>query len=116
MRLVSRSRLHRLGQVPVLNAFPDFGLFAGVTGSDLSDRFVDRMARHFATQHVIVWQRPVGYNYPLCAAGKLERAAQIKMSIFTHKLPVARGGARCQGVVRLHSIIRTAYLQAPVSC
>ena len=29
MRLVSRSRLHRLGQVPVLNAFPDFGLFAG---------------------------------------------------------------------------------------
>jgi hypothetical protein len=63
MRLVSRSRLHRLGQVPVLNAFPDFGLFAGVTGSDLSDRFVDRMARHCVTQHVIVWQWPIGYNF-----------------------------------------------------
>ena len=34
MPLVSRSRLHRLGQVPVLSAFPDFGSFAGVTGSD----------------------------------------------------------------------------------
>jgi len=39
-----------------LNAFPGFGLFAGATGSDPSDRFVDRMARHFVTQHVIVWQ------------------------------------------------------------
>jgi len=46
-----------------LNAFPGFGLFAGATGSDPSDRFVDRMARHFVTQHVIVWQRPIGYKF-----------------------------------------------------
>jgi len=106
-----------------LNAFPGFGLFAGATGSDPSDRFVDRMARHFVTQHVIVWQRPIGYKFtgrplPPCAAGKIERAAQMKTFPidFTHKFPVARGGARCQGMVRLHSIIRTAYLQAPVRC
>jgi len=24
---------------------------------------VDRMARHFVTQHVIVWQRPIGYKF-----------------------------------------------------
>jgi hypothetical protein len=52
--LVSRSRLHRPGQVPALNAFPDFGLSVGVTGSDLSARFADRMALHgFECMHVI---------------------------------------------------------------
>ena len=37
------------------------------------------------TQHMIVWQRPTGYNLrgnhdPLCAAGKIERVAQLKRS------------------------------------
>ena len=58
MRLVSRSRLHRLGQVPVLHAFPDFGLSAGVTGSDLSDRFVDRMALQ-ANTYIATRQAPL---------------------------------------------------------
>ena len=110
MRLVSRSRSHRLGQAPVLNAFPDFGLFAGVTGSDLSDRFVDRMAHHFVTQHVIVWQRPIGYNFvgrPLspirgrqAQAGRSDKTFPID---FAYKFPIARASARCQGVVRVHS-------------
>ena len=59
MRLVSRSRLHRLGQVPVLHAFPDFGLSAGVTGSDLSDRFVDRMALQADCHHIATRQAPL---------------------------------------------------------
>ena len=66
------------------------------------------MARHFVTQHVIVWQRPIGYNFtgrPLSPMrGRQARAAQIRTfpTNFAHKLPVARGSARCQGVVRLH--------------
>jgi hypothetical protein len=59
MRLVSRSRLHRLGQVPVLHAFPDFGLSAGVTGSDLSHRFGDRMALQADCHHIAMRQAPL---------------------------------------------------------
>jgi len=57
-----------------------------------------------------------GGHHPLCAAGKIERAAQAKTFPidFAYKLPVAKGGACCQSVVRLHSTIRMAYLQAAV--
>ncbi len=37
-----------------------------------------------------------------------------KLIDFAYKLAVAKGGARCQSVVRLHSTIRMAYLQATV--
>jgi hypothetical protein len=59
-----------------------------------------------------------GGHYPECAAGKIELNAQLKTFAidFAYKLPVARGSARCQSVVRLPSIIRTAYLQASVLC
>jgi hypothetical protein len=70
-------------------------------------------------EHAIVWQRPVGYHFtvghhPICQADKIERAIQAKTSPidFAYELPVAKGGARCQSVVRLHSTIRLACLQA----
>jgi hypothetical protein len=79
------------------------------------------MARHFVTQHVIVWQRPIGYNFagrPLSPMrGRQARAAaQIKTFPidFANKLPVAERGPRCKIVVRLRSTIRMAYLQAAV--
>jgi len=57
-----------------------------------------------------------GGHHPACEADQTERAAQAKtLPIdFAYKLAVAKGGARCQSVVRLHSTIRMAYLQAAV--
>jgi hypothetical protein len=57
-----------------------------------------------------------GGHHPACEADQTERAAQAKTFPidFAYKLAVAKGGARCQSVVRLHSTIRMAYLQAAV--
>jgi hypothetical protein len=51
------------------------------------------MARHFVTQHVIVWQRPIGYNFTERPLSPMRgRQDQIKTFPidFTHKLPGAR--------------------------
>jgi hypothetical protein len=55
-------------------------------------------------------------HHPICQADKIERAAQAKTFPidFVYKLPVAKGGAGCQSVVRLHSTVRMTYLQAAV--
>ena len=57
-----------------------------------------------------------GGHHPTCEADQIVRAAQAKTFPidFAHKLPVAKGGARCQSVVRLHSTVRMSYLQAAV--
>ena len=72
------------------------------------------------TQHVIVWQRPIGYNFtgrPLSPmrGGKIERAAQLKTFPidFADTFPVAKGSVRCQSVVRLHFDHSNGDLQAP---
>jgi hypothetical protein len=72
-------------------------------------------------EHAIVWPRPIGYYFTgrppsICQADKIERAAQAKTFPidFVYKLPVAKGGAGCQSVVRLHSTVRMTYLQAAV--
>jgi hypothetical protein len=51
-----------------------------------------------------------GGHHPACEVDQIERAAQVKTFPidFAYKLAVAKGGARCQSVVRLHSTIRMA--------